>query len=83
MVLYEFIDKSKNINLSLEGTDRTFLLRCSSEESYKTWKAKLKHSIDRSTGFIKKLSAKMYSDDFNTNFDFWRIFRITEEGLNF
>ena len=25
----------------------------------------------------------MYIEAFNTNYDFWRIFRITEEGVNF
>ena len=83
MVIYSFVDKNRYINLQLEGTDRIFYLRCHNENSYNDWKTKLKFSIERSTGFMKKLSAKMYVNDFNTSYDFWRIFRITEEGLNF
>jgi len=67
----------------MEGSGRIFYLRCHNKESYEIWKTKLKHSIDRSTGSKKELNAKIYEENFNTYFNFWRFLRITEKALNY
>ena len=73
--------KDLRIELSMLGSERKFILKCSKEGEFLSWKKCLNHAINNSNGKKKNLALKTYQDDIGKSVDFWRFLRITEEDF--
>ena len=54
------------------------MLKCQDLNSWRLWKCRLAHSIEKSAGKKRDLGMVKYTSDINQMFEFWRFLRIHE-----
>ena len=84
-VMYSFIDDKAQFILTLQGSERTFKLKCinpNNKEEFLTWKLKLVTAITNSSGYKNSLSMQSYKDLMpgkERKYKFWRFMRLSEQ----